>query len=401
MRTYWIPILLTTLAVGIWVSIGHSYNHVGVGWGIALLLSTLSGLVLSYDRDRWTLAIGWFGLLSLSMLVRFPLNIILILGSATLGFGLATLAVRDLFQGTNIRPLNYMIRVLLGLLHEPQTIAPPHNIISEPVAKKVGPRKITIEHEAAVLLEGSTPQVRVYGPGQFVSERSEYVYRVYNLKPLHRNYRFTSVLTKDLLAIQINIAITYGIDVAKEARRGERELMPQEINAIHELNHWAEDWETELRSVVEQNIRHVVGQVKMEDASSNYYYGCLFPLIRRYTRQAAARCGVRIYTLRIVSVYPTNHVMQAYEDNWLSCIRGNTLIRQEVARSEAWGKALYRMAEACALASELNIPPQVIYHELLRRLFEQDTLHPESAGLLPAQLANILSDLRKNYSQAP
>lgn len=310
--------------------------------------------------------------------------------TVALGLYLGALGVRDLFQSTGIVPIDYIIRNLLGRLNPPQVIETPRQGVREEPQNLYGPRRVTVQPDtAAVMIRGSR-QTRIVGPGTFISDPFEYAERSLNMRPIHRNYQFGRILTRDRLATEVSLAITYSIRVGLEARLGQRPLNADEINNLVRLANWTPDWETALREVVGKYVRISIGFGSIGNALDVSRTALIESEIRRGAESEVATWGIAILELDLIGVQPDADIVSASSDNWLVALRNDTLIRRESARGTAWAQAINAIATAYQEVQANGLPDRVVYRELLRRLFEQASLDPEVRGLLQAELGRAL-----------
>lgn len=365
---------------------------------IGLIAFIPIGIAREYDRYQWILALGVGVLYVIFSVEATPYGLVVTAITGALTFLITVAGVSKYFEGTGLSPLDAVIDILLGRVKEPVTEEVPKQGVKfvEALNRDYGPRLTMIKPDAAVIMEKGSEQTKIVGPNTFQSEPGEYISRVYRLKPIHKRYRFRQVLTKDLIAVSIIVSITYGVDVEIEARIGERDLKESEKKAIQRLDNWTDNWEQELRSVVEKRLRNFVGRDKLEKVASVGAQSEISRFIRSYVKHEVRSRGLKIYHLDIVSVRLDQNITRATEEKWLVNTRTGTMVEQEKARGEAWRAALEQIVYAYDHARQANLPDEMVYRELLRRVFEQATINPQTRNLLPPELGGILADLRSD-----
>jgi regulator of protease activity HflC (stomatin/prohibitin superfamily) len=343
--------------------------------------------------------IGLVGSILLIYVSSQPSAIVIGAAFSALSFYVSVLGVRDLFAGTGISALDYIVRSFLGELREPQVVEAPRTGVQEQTVYMYGPRNLVVKPDAAVVLIRGSRLTRVQGPGTVVTQPFEYVERIYNLRPIHKSYRFREVLTRDSTPMEVEVSITYGIRVGIGARLGEVELTQQERAALRQLTAWAPDWEAALRDIIEKNLRRAIGTLSLRQVLE------VSNQLRAQTETVAVsradvgRWGLGIYELHIVAVQPNAMVVNASLDNWLVRLTNQTLLRKELGRGTAWARAINAIATAYREAQGQGLPDTVIYRELVRRLFEQAAMDPTAKNLLQSELSQMIS--RRDVDQLP
>lgn len=398
MRSYVSLILFPTAIFFVFWQAGMQYEQIFLTLAIGLFILVILTALIEFSNSQRLISIFWYFLLVLSYMADQLYGSILLILGTIFGIYITLLALSELFQETGITPL-VIFKVFIGAMNKPQTVSPPPKGVAEEEEKVYGPSMITIEPDTAAVMFKGSKQTRILGPNEFTSAPAEYVKRRYNLRPLHQRYEFQRVITQDLIATHIIIAATYGLNVDPEARIGERSLNSQEIDAIKRLNSWASNWEEELKSVTEKNVRRAVGEMLLSDATDVSSHGLLWKEIHEKLQSDIKAWGIKIYALNIVSLKPHKNITQAREDKWLIDTRTETLIRNEEARGEAWRRALAKLTEACIIARDQEIPEEVIYRELSRRMFEQAAIDPATRKRLRLELGDASADLRSGDPQ--
>lgn len=295
------------------------------------------------------------------------------------------------FVDTGTYPLDYIIRSLRGKAPEKQAIEAPKGGVQVQSPFVYGPRIVTVKPNAAVVMVRGSRVTRVEGPGVYNTQPLEYVERVYNLQPIHKTYHFQEVLTLDNTPLQVEVSITYGIQVGAAARLGETELSDPERAALRVLTTSAPDWEVALRDIVEKNIRRKIGRRDLRQVLAMSDQLDIQGSATVTSRGDLGRWGLALYELHIVSIQPDNTVINASLDKWLVQITNETLAGRELGRGTAWAGAINAIASAYSEAQGLGLPDDIIYRELVRRLFEQAAMDPNARSLLQSEMSRMLA----------
>jgi len=389
-RSYSLIILIALGIIIVPVLAGDMLGQPAIGWLIAGALLIAVAYWGRYTRAQALVSWLLYGLLLLAGLGPQPWVSMLGAAFAVLGFCVCALSMEGLFAGTGIRSLPYIIQLFLGQRGETQIVQAPNAGVEEPVYR-FGPRMVIVKPGAAVVTVRGSRFNRIQGAGTFVSQPLEYVQRVFNLQPIHRNYRFREVLTVDRTPVQVDVAVVYGIRVGVDARLGETVLTRDERNNLRSLIAWAADWEAALREVVEKNIRRRTGLRTLRDALGIDNQRRIQRETTSVTRADVDPWGLAIYELHVVAIQPDATVVNASLENWLVRLTTNTHLVSELGRGTAWARAINEIANAYVEASSLGVPDDVIFRELVRRMFEQAALDPSARNLLQTELSQMLT----------
>lgn len=382
-----VPCVVTVLST----ILGYMLAQEPASWVAIPIVTALIGILLRFSVQDQIFATFSSLVLIAYIVAEQPWGIGVAAVTGLLGMILGTSGLSDLFTSTGITPFEYAIRNLSGQLNPPDFVQPPQKGVRVPDEWRFGPRWVTVQPEAAAIMVQGSRQTRVAGPGRYLSLPFEYVERVYNLRPIHKTFRFSDVLTKNRLPTVVEVSVTYGILVGLEGRLGIRPLTEQERTNIRNVASWAPDWEDALRSVVEKYTRISIGHRTIAQALNVVRVTPFEQEITIDTRNEVQTWGIDILALDLVSIQPNEDLVIASSDNWLAQTRNDTLIQRENARGAAWAQALNSIASAYQEAKWYDLPDRIVYQEILRRLFEQASLDPEVRNLLQAELGRLLA----------
>ena len=233
-----LSIVCPALGLAICIAAEQPLLGIAVGCGFLLLL----GLPARYTRDQWILvtvsAVAWL----LFSVLPFPAGLIYMLGSVMLGLSFASVALGPLYGGNLVTAAKAIVSLLLGEPVSTQVVKPPPTILQPGLEPKSVPVRMIVRPNAVAVLEKGGEQTSIVGPGVIMTKPNEYAQMIYNLRPQHVQLPDAAVLTQDLIATDVRVGITYGIDVAWEAREGKRQLQPAELDAIQAFHVRAENW---------------------------------------------------------------------------------------------------------------------------------------------------------------
>lgn len=398
MRSNFLVILIVLGITIVSVLIGEYLGQPIIGWLLALAILLAVAYGSRYTLEQFVLSFILYLLLVSVVISSQPWGAVLGAAFGVVGFYVSALSVENLFTGTGIRSLDYVVRVFLGQLGETQVVEAPNAGVEEP-AYRYGPRTVVVEPGAAVVTIRGSRFSRIQAAGIFVSQPMEYVQRVFNLQPIHRNYRFKEVLTNERTPLQVDVAIIYGIRVSIAARLGEVALTRDERENLRALIAWAPDWEAALREVVEKNIRRRTGLRTLREALTMDSQRRIQLEAMAATQTTVARWGLTLYELHVVSIQPDSTVVNASLENWLVALTTDTHVVRELGRGTAWARAINEIANAYREAVDLGVPNDVISRELVRRIFEQVAMDPSARSLLQGELSQMLA--RRDVDQPP
>jgi regulator of protease activity HflC (stomatin/prohibitin superfamily) len=383
-------------AAGLYIGGNFGQQILGVALGFALVVAT--GLLMRFSWDQWLLtsivAIAWM----LFSLLPFPSNLAYTVASALVGFSVAAVALRPLYGGNLLVTGQALISLLLGEPVSTQVVQSPPTMLEPVKPEIVGPARLIVKPNAAAVLEMGSQQTKVVGPGTVVTRPYEYTKIIYNLRPQHSSKSYTKVLTQDLIATDVRVGVTYGIDVDWEAREGKRDLTPAELDAIQQFHVRATNWSEELDTVLESAVRTVLGNHDFEHATSANYRQFVENTIANRVFRTAREWGIRVYRTHLIAVQPDSHVTSARELRFIAHTNADTINRYEQARAEAWKLALSILGEAYADASDNGVPDVVIVRELLRRTMEQATSNAATKSMLPRELRHLFDEMNAGGS---
>ena len=327
-------------ALGLAIGIAAEQPLLGIAVGCGFLL--MLGLPARYTRDQWILvtvsAVAWL----LFSVLPFPAGLIYMLGSVMLGLSFASIALGPLYGGNLITAAKAIVSLLVGEPVSTQVVKPPPTILQsglEPASVPV-PVRMIVRPNAVAVLEKGGEQTAIVGPGVITTKPNEYAQMIYNLRPQHVQLPYAAVLTQDLIATDVRVGITYGIDVAWEAREGKRQLRPEELKAIQAFHVRATNWEEELRTVVESAVRTVLGNDRLKTPLAHRVGGHVENRISKRVQSIADGWGIRVYRTHLIAVQPRDHVSDARELRFIADTNADTLERYERARADAWSAAL-------------------------------------------------------------
>jgi regulator of protease activity HflC (stomatin/prohibitin superfamily) len=365
------------------------------------VLLLFAGLIAKYAMYQWVLTVMVGAVWMLCNLLPFPIGLAYVLGSVVLGFGIGALALVPLYGGNLISAIEAAISLLLGEPVSTQVVIPPPKIVDPNPPRRVGPAQLVINPNAVAVIENGAKQTAIYGPGLFTTKPFEYTQAIYDLRPQHHRMDFSNVLTQDLISTNVSVGVTYGIDVAWEAREGMRPLLSNERYAIQAFHVRAVNWETELNTVLESAVRSVLGNRRFEHATAADHRQAVETEISGSVQKTAAEWGIMVHSTRLVSVQPTAHVTSAREKRFISDTDAETLGRYELARAQAWSDALIVLGDAYAYAKDNKVPDMIIVRELLRRLMEQGSSQAATQNMFPRELRHLFDELQDGVPGSP
>lgn len=370
-----------------------------IGWFLAAVVLFAAGYFARLSRAEAALVALLYGMFFVAWLSASPWGLIVLPIAVLFGVALSAHSVIDLFNGADTRPFSYIARRYIGLLLAAQTIDPPHDSPADGDAGKIGPRMVTVRSDAAVLVTASDQTSRLRGPGRYETRSLEYVSKIYSLRPKRKKFHYCDVLTQDNAPLIVDVAIIYGIDVREAARVWAAQLGQPDRRNLGRITAFAPQWEEALHDAVERNLRRSTGLRTLDDMLRVREQQAVGWQTATRTSSDTAGWGICIYDLQIVSALPDTSVVQASLQNWLLDITNETLVSKEVARGNAWAGALAQVADAYLTTRAQGVPDPFILRELVRRLFEQASMDPETRKLLSGQLNQSLD--RRDVDQPP
>ena len=211
-------LVLTSLCVGLVAGITAKEPIVAPLVGISL--ATIMTILVKADKHKWLISVLVALSFAVSVLLCYPFGFIYTLLTICLGLLIATFALRHIYLVDMPTALSYLFKVLFGKPVAKLTVSEPTKIVDHGPQSDLGPMTITVKPNTAILLEAGSRQTQIAGPSTYISKPFEYVKRIYSLKPHHDVFKFPKVLTNDLISTKVALGLTYGLDVAWEARKG-------------------------------------------------------------------------------------------------------------------------------------------------------------------------------------
>ncbi|MCE7987954.1 MAG: hypothetical protein DYG89_42865 [Caldilinea sp. CFX5] len=258
MRDICLPLLITTATTVASVVSGNKLDLLLLGWFAALLLVFITAYFTNYDFEQYILSLSWYGILLLGYLIPLPWGVVIVIASLAFGCCLSACIVRGSFTSTDLSPLLYVLKRLLGKLEPRQEVKQPKKGLQESTEVIYGPRQVLVPRHLAVRMRQGNLYTRTVGPGTHFTVGHEYIEQVYNLRPVHCTYRLPKVLTADGYTVDLSIVATYSINIDERSRLGEQSLTKSDLFNIEQLDRWSLDWEVVVQKVVERNTRLII-----------------------------------------------------------------------------------------------------------------------------------------------
>ena len=256
----------------------------------------------------------------------------------------------------------------------------PKKGLQEAIQRHYGPRLVVVPRHVAARMRRGDDRTRIVGPGTYLTEPFEYVEQIYNLQPFHRTYQFSKVLTQDLLALNVTVAIIYSINVPEDRWLGTQALTGSDRTKINDIDSWPLEWETVVKETVEKNTRLAIATTLLEDVLNVEQQGNVNNSIRLTVQNAIDDWGLTVHQVELLLIQPDPNVIRVSFDKY-----------QEIVRSQAWVAAISAIATAYTEVRVQGLPDPVIYRELARRLFEQAPVSPATKTRLQSDFAHLFS----------
>ena len=258
MRDIFLPLFITTATTVASVVGSNELDLLLLGWFAALLLVFITAYFANYNFEQYILSLSWYGVLLLGYLTSLLWGVVIVIASLAFGCCLSACIVRGIFTSTDLPPLVYVLKRLLGKLEQRQEVKQPKKGLQESTEVIYGPRQVLVPRHVAVRMRKGNLYTRTVGPGTHFTVGHEYIEQIYNLRPVHRAYRLPRVLTADRYTIDLSIAATYSIDIDERSRLGEQSLTKSDLLSIEQLDRLSLDWEVVVQEVVERNTRLII-----------------------------------------------------------------------------------------------------------------------------------------------
>ena len=232
---------------------------VGILLGVPILTFVLTG------QHRWLAVLAlnafyivayWLGGWPAALSSVFS-SVLAILVSATL--------FRHSFADSTWEAFRYEIALGFGRTKGMQFVEDGKTTLPREQGRLPGPRKVVIRPENAVILEQSSRQTRVSGPGVITTEPFEYVRRIFDLRPRQRQLSIGDIKTLDHRALDLVIQLIYRIDIPQAMRLGNEAFGDSEKAIIREIDLWVPEWEQATLGVIESMVRQYVRSQEMAE----------------------------------------------------------------------------------------------------------------------------------------
>lgn len=246
---------------------------------VGVVLGLFVGLPLGRSwqvRQPHTSGIGLLGLLIGAVLVvvwkAATLELALVAALLTLlgmivSFFVCAATQRELYNGSASEAFLALLNITIGrtlghhIIDDGKTTVP-----ANPTGPVMGPRRVIIRPDNAVVTVLNSRLGRISGPATFTSLTSEYVKSIYRLSEHSKSIQIEHVMTRDSLATTIRLDMLYGIDIALDIRTGERaELTVDEQAAIRAIHTSTTDWREIALEAVETCVRQAAAGMNLRD----------------------------------------------------------------------------------------------------------------------------------------
>ena len=324
---------------------------IGILLGVPLLTFVLSG------QHRWLAVLALNAFYIVAYVIGGWLTAFAAVFASVLAILVTAALFRHAFSKSTWEAFLYEIALAFGRTKDLQMIEDGKTVLPKKGEPFLGPRRIVVKPNNAIILECGSQQTRVSGPAVITTQPFEYVKRILDLRPRQERLVFGRAVTIDQLAVDMAIDVIYCIDIPDAMRLGKSPFGDQEKTVIREIDLRLPQWEQATHGVIESFVRKYAGSRGMLEMLQSDIADDFEEKIRdRSDKRCSKAWHVRINSVVLQRVHPVSEVAQYMNDR---------------AKAAAQRDALQLMADGYKQAEALGMKPDASQQEVFRHTLEQ------------------------------
>ncbi len=405
-------LLLTLALAALGAGVGYLLHEPG-WWALCTVLLVLP-ILLFFQKHCWgRLAFSIFaGLAIIAANLHGFWAGLATYAAALVGITAASASLGGLYGGSAWKALGQHLKVMLHIKEGFHIVDGDGSFGARDAEDEwfLGPRTVIVRPGYAATLVNGGKRTRVMGPSLFESERFEHVRSVYALTPLRRELQLCDVLTTDLIALKVDLSVTYGLDNPAAMRSGVEPLSDDARQLLEHIDDDTPGWDRQCQAIIEGDLRRVMGEIKLwgrPGETADIEKGDRHELldIAKLDREEIERklmvrsgcrlshLGVRLLDVTIVNMHPQAEVLAANSQAAIAAFR-------ERGQAEAWRDAMTALADGYKIAASAQVTPQELYAITLRRVLELYAQSPAVNQVMSVEALHALEELRQMLNGA-
>ena len=385
------------LGAAVGAIIGYLYE--GYLYWQAMLMGAIGGGLTSFPvggyvvrrQRRWVGMSLLFGLFVGAYAITGWVGVLVGVGASFLTFFIAAGIVRHWYGDNDWKALTSHLKIALGMHHGFQIVDNGQVTYPTDVPIAFGPRNLFIKPYNAVILERGSQITRVVGPSMVTTQSFEYVKHVIALRDVAEYIFVERTATREKIYVGLHLFVTYNVNIAEAARRGDRPLNPDEQQVLKYLAINLENWKQATRHAIKSRTRQLISTVSIESLQKRQRFSMLESRIQNLSNDYLRKWGIRISSVLVEEITLPSEYSGAQEQMWIAEVEAKTMEIRDRGRAQAYSEALRIMASAYKDAYNQGMDRDEIYREVLRRTIE--ALSGDPSVLLYAPLLRDLMEV--------